>query len=128
MGWAHDSSTAPTRSLHINQPPRAAAGPDRMACPGDAITFDASASSDADGTLSRWRWDFGDGTTAEGPVIDHAYSAPGTYRVTCNVTMMERDIFGQMEEKWSPFIIGKAAYSGLLRKVKGRAQGAGQAR
>lgn len=31
---------------------------------------------------SPWRWDFGDGTTATGWTVRHAYTRPGTWRVT----------------------------------------------
>lgn len=71
-----------TRIVHVNLPPDAEAGPDRMACPGDTLTFDASASRDPDGTITAWRWDFGDGASADGVTVGHAFGAPGTYRVS----------------------------------------------
>lgn len=74
-----------TRNLHVNQSPHAVAGPDQLACPGDTVSFDASGSSDADGLLSTWRWDFGDGTSAEGQTIEHAFETPGTYEVSLTV-------------------------------------------
>ncbi|MEM8898696.1 MAG: PKD domain-containing protein [Bacteroidota bacterium] len=40
-------------------------------------TFDASASSDADGTIASYSWDFGDGTTATGMMVEHTYTAAG---------------------------------------------------
>jgi 6-phosphogluconolactonase (cycloisomerase 2 family) len=45
--------------------------------------FNATASSDPDGTVDRFDWDFGDGTTLlnAGPTPAHAYAAPGTYTV-----------------------------------------------
>jgi DNA-binding beta-propeller fold protein YncE len=53
---------------------------------GKAI-FNGSASSDPDGTVVRYDWDFGDGTGArEGGVApSHTYSAAGTYPVTLTV-------------------------------------------
>ncbi len=74
-----------TRVLHVNQPPHAAAGPDRMACPGAPVSFTSAGSSDTDGTLTRWIWDFGDGETAEGAAVDHVYSMPGTYEARLTV-------------------------------------------
>ena len=44
-------------------------------------TFDASESSGATGQIVSWRWDFGDGTVAEGPVVEHTYEKPGAYVV-----------------------------------------------
>jgi hypothetical protein len=49
------------------------------------MTFDASASSDRDGHIVSYRWDFGDGSTAEGCVATHSYSSAGNYTVTLMV-------------------------------------------
>jgi PKD repeat protein len=55
---------------------------------GQATTFNASASVDPDGTVARYDWSFGDGTTLPGggPAPAHVYAAPGTYGVTLTVT------------------------------------------
>ena len=45
------------------------------------IDFDASGSDDADGKLLRWEWYFGDGTTAIGRTVSHAFAFGGTYEV-----------------------------------------------
>ena len=54
----------------------------------DTVTFDASTSSDKEGNIVRYSWDFGDGTTANetGPLTYHAYTAGGKYAVTLTVT------------------------------------------
>lgn len=52
---------------------------------GLAVSVDASSSSDADGPISRFSWDFGDGSTGEGASAQHTYAAPGTYAVTLTV-------------------------------------------
>jgi YVTN family beta-propeller protein len=54
----------------------------------EATTFDGSGSSDTDGTVARYDWDFGDGETLEdgGPAPTHLYAEPGTYTVTLTVT------------------------------------------
>jgi PKD repeat protein len=55
---------------------------------GRAIRFDASTSSDPNGTITGYRWDFGDGqtqTTAT-PVVAHTYHASGTMTVTLTIT------------------------------------------
>ena len=55
---------------------------------GGSVSFDGSASSDSDGAVARYDWDFGDGSgSPEGGVApSHTYSASGTYRVTLTVT------------------------------------------
>jgi PKD repeat protein len=75
-----------TRSIWVNRPPHASAGPDRMTCPGQIVQFDGSASSDADGKLTRLLWDFGDGNTHEGAQAAHKYEKPGNYQVRLTVT------------------------------------------
>ena len=69
----------------VNAPPVAEAGPDRHVAIGEVITFDAAASADADGALVQYRWDFGDGATGNGQVVDYAYRTSGTYQVTLTV-------------------------------------------
>lgn len=53
------------------------------------VTFDASASSDPDGTIARYLWDFdGNGTVdreAQNPVISHSFSNTGNFPVTLTV-------------------------------------------
>ncbi|CCE74741.1 conserved hypothetical protein [Clavibacter nebraskensis NCPPB 2581] len=48
--------------------------------------LDGRASSDPDGTIASWAWEFGDGTTGTGPSIAHPYAKAGTYQVALTVT------------------------------------------
>lgn len=50
------------------------------------VGFDGSGSTDADGGIVTWDWDFGDGGSASGNPADHSFAAPGTYVVTLTVT------------------------------------------
>ncbi|OVE78596.1 hypothetical protein BVY01_05045 [bacterium I07] len=75
-----------THIIHINRPPYADAGPDRIVCPREPLTVDGSGSADLDGTLISYRWDFGDGTGDEGRQVTHIYSEPGEYQLTLSVT------------------------------------------
>ena len=70
-----------------NQPPVASftCSPEHPTV-GQMVTFDASSSYDPDGTIVSYEWDFGDGATASGVVVTHAYSAAGNYTVTLAVT------------------------------------------
>ncbi len=69
-----------------NMPPIARPGGPYSAAPGASIAFDGSTSNDPDGTVSDWSWDFGDGTTASGINVSHAYATPGTFTVRLTVS------------------------------------------
>jgi YVTN family beta-propeller protein len=59
------------------------------AAPADqASSFDASGSSDPDGTVASYHWDFGDGTTqtTTSATTTHTYTTPNAYTVTLTVT------------------------------------------
>jgi len=43
-------------------------------------------SYDPDGYIVDWQWNFGDGETGVGQVVNHTYSGSGTYSVTLTVT------------------------------------------
>jgi alpha-tubulin suppressor-like RCC1 family protein len=66
-----------------NQNPTAAF---TSACTQLACTFDASGSSDPDGQVTSYAWDFGDTTSGTGVTPPHTYAADGTYQVTLTVT------------------------------------------
>ena len=53
----------------------------------EPVTFDATGSYDPEGRLALvpYLWDFGDGFTAGGLVVQHTYSRPGNYSVTLSV-------------------------------------------
>ncbi|MEM3731344.1 MAG: PKD domain-containing protein [Candidatus Bathyarchaeia archaeon] len=53
------------------------------------IVFNASESTPDGGHIVSYKWDFDDGQTAEGMIVTHAYSKPGSYMVTLNVTDSE---------------------------------------
>jgi len=49
------------------------------------VRLDASASTDPDGRPGKVTWDFGDGKTGEGAVVDHVYKKNGVYTATARV-------------------------------------------
>jgi PKD repeat protein/RNA polymerase subunit RPABC4/transcription elongation factor Spt4 len=52
----------------------------------DSISFSSAGSSDPDGTIAQYLWDFGDGTTSTDANPSHPYAEPGTYTVSLKVT------------------------------------------
>ena len=56
------------------------------------VVFDASSSTDDRGIAS-YSWDFGDGSTGSGIILEHTYDTVGTYNVILTVT----DYFGNKD-------------------------------
>lgn len=50
-----------------------------------SVTLNASSSTDPDGDVLTFRWDFGDGVTAEGAVVTHQYLYTGEYTATLTI-------------------------------------------
>ncbi len=72
-----------TGSPPTNQAPTAAFSQN---CNALSCTFDGSSSSDTDGTITSYNWDFGDGSTGTGVNPTHAYALDGQYNVVLTVT------------------------------------------
>ena len=49
-------------------------------------TFDGFGSSDPDGSILSYQWDFGDGANASGSNVNHNYTMEGSYTVILTVT------------------------------------------
>ncbi|WP_210649113.1 PKD domain-containing protein [Nocardioides sp. SYSU D00065] len=71
------------RTVEPNQAPTAAF---TSTCSSAACAFDATPSSDPDGSLVSYAWDFGDGSTATGATPHHDFVTSGTRDVTLTVT------------------------------------------
>ena len=72
-----------TWTVHTNVPPAAAF---TYNCAASTCSFDGTASSDSDGTIQSYVWNFGDGTSGSGATTTHSYMLPGAYVVTLTVT------------------------------------------
>jgi hypothetical protein len=70
----------------VNIPPVAVAAPVQPVILGKSVTLDGSASHDSDGTITSYRWDFGDGASASGAITSHLYTAANAYTATLTVT------------------------------------------
>jgi PKD repeat protein len=116
---ATGSVTKPVSVTAANQPPAAAftsSAADLLA------SFDGSGSSDPDGTVAAYAWDFGDGTAAgSGAKPAHAYAAAGTYQVKLTVT----DDKGATASVTQPVSVTAAASPVLAQDGFGRSLAAG---
>ncbi|MDX6750366.1 PKD domain-containing protein [Geminicoccaceae bacterium 1502E] len=77
-----NSEVQARHTVAVNAPPEPALDAPLAACPGEELRLSAARSRDADGTIARHAWSFGDGTGAEGPEVAHAYERPGLYALT----------------------------------------------
>jgi PKD repeat protein len=78
-------------SEEVNQPPTASVVINGPAPVGDAplmVNFDASGSSDPEGSPLTYKWNFGDGAiaTTDSGLISHQYTVAGNYRATVEVS------------------------------------------
>ncbi|MBP5167466.1 MAG: PKD domain-containing protein, partial [Oscillospiraceae bacterium] len=53
---------------------------------GAVLSFSAAGSGDADGSVTQYRWDFGNGKKGDFATSPVSYTAPGRYTVTLSVT------------------------------------------
>ena len=67
-------------AVRVDQGPVASAGADILACAGTEVQFDGTGSTDIDGVVNSFTWDFGDGNTGGGETPSHIYERPGDYR------------------------------------------------
>ncbi|WP_067915434.1 LamG-like jellyroll fold domain-containing protein [Actinomadura rubrobrunea] len=72
-----------TGAVTPNKPPTAAFTAE---CEWMTCTFDATGSTDADGSITAYAWDFGDGKTGAGATVTHTYTSPGDHTVKLTVT------------------------------------------
>lgn len=77
--------TVPTTST--NKTPTASAKATPASGPKPLpVTFDGSGSTDSDGTITSYVWNFGDGSSANGKTASHTYTADASYSATLEVT------------------------------------------
>lgn len=86
-----DLSGSATQTVQIselapNLPPTAVTSGPASGLVEEMLSFSGSGSSDSDGNIVSYAWDFGDGTTGSGITVTHSYSAIGSYTVTLTVT------------------------------------------
>jgi predicted CXXCH cytochrome family protein len=102
LNYANVNANTALELLTTNGAPISNAGMSKLVETDETITFNASASSDIDGSIVEYYWDFGDGSIGTDMVVTHSYSRMGTYLVTLTVT----DNMGEMDtDMISVFVI-----------------------
>lgn len=76
------NSVSITDSAAANKPPSAVINYTKD---GNTFVFDASKSSDPDGGIVKYTWDFGDSTQALGLTAAHNFAAAGVYNISLTV-------------------------------------------
>jgi len=73
-------------NVTLSKAPKAIAEKSGDACVGNEVMFNGSSSYPGDGSSPAYNWDFGDGTTAKGAKVSHAYTKGGKYCARLTVT------------------------------------------
>jgi len=84
-GRSSTSTTAATISSTSNIAPVSIITTPNSTKPNVFFTVDGSGSYDADGTITNYTWNFGDGTIKYGVTATHKYINPGTYTVMLTI-------------------------------------------
>jgi PKD repeat protein len=87
---AYDGVPASAAKLHVEystpEPPNESPAASFASATSGLTANFTDTSTDSDGSISAWLWDFGDNTTSTLSDPSHAYAGPGTYTVSLVVT------------------------------------------
>lgn len=116
---AEESNTEQTEEV-VEQPVvevelSANAGTDKNVVAGRTVLFDASATTAPEDAEVAYRWEFGDGTTADGIDATHAYQESGIYRIRLTATIAE-----QINEEGNVTAEAQESISDLIVSVQDR--------
>jgi PKD repeat protein len=86
-GLTDTESVVITVRQSANLSPSAVAGADRTSVnTGQTVNFSSAGSSDPDGTIASYSWNFGDGTSSTQANPSHIYNTVGSFTATLTVT------------------------------------------
>ncbi|MFN7963968.1 MAG: PKD domain-containing protein [Thermoanaerobaculia bacterium] len=96
---------------------------------GTSLFADASASTDPDSPITRWDWNFGDGTTASGPSVSHDFATTtGSYTVsvtTTDSTGLENTEYCEANLDDVTFVCAEVSCGCVKMDIKGAGEGPG---
>jgi PKD repeat protein len=100
--------------IPVNQPPVASYNYSPTSpIVGDPVQFDATGSSDSDGSIVSYSWNFGDGTSATGALTSHTFTSDATYSV--QLTVMDNE--GATKTKTRSIVISSLEDVGWIAPV-----------
>jgi murein DD-endopeptidase MepM/ murein hydrolase activator NlpD len=70
----------------------AVARPHKTALTGDKVLFDGSNSMSFKSNITSFKWEFHDGTSADGPIVEKVYNKPGCYIASLWVENAQGDV------------------------------------
>jgi len=108
-GSGHTAEGSIYVEINENAPTADANGP-HSGNPGESIQFDGSGSSDSDGTIVSYTWDFGDGYMGSGVNPIHAYDNPGNY----SVILVVEDNNGDRDTDTSSVTINNPSFANFI--------------
>ena len=79
-------ATVPAPTSTAGLPPEVVIVAPQEATVGELLSLDGSQSQPGGSPIDTYGWSLGDGNSAEGAMVTHAYSQPGTYEVTLTAT------------------------------------------
>ena len=82
-GTLNYAITPRSRPEEVTPPTAVITGP-TTAMVNQVVTFNANASTGGL-PMTQWSWEFGDGARGSGPVVQHVYKNPGTFRIQLTV-------------------------------------------
>jgi len=129
-GGGSDSSTP--NPVNNPPPPVSNSAPSvsfTSSCTGLSCSFDASSSSDSDGSISKYFWDFGNGITSDTTenTINHEYDDDGAYQVSLTLTdndnatanqTLSVDLDFAVDEKLASRFLEQASYGPTLEEIE----------
>ncbi|OGL59749.1 hypothetical protein A3H10_03025 [Candidatus Uhrbacteria bacterium RIFCSPLOWO2_12_FULL_46_10] len=108
----------------INRPPIISIDLPTDGLTNDKLLFSAEDSTDPDGDALTFQWTFGDGESAGGETVSHAYAKAGRYRVKLVVNdehngkdSMERTVIIESATEPGPQVLGLSAVSGTAEII-----------
>lgn len=76
---------------------------------GENVYFNGGLSTDSDGYIVKWEWDFGDGKTGKGEKVSHRYNWTGTTNRTFNVVLKVTDNKGGIDSVYQSVTVSPVA-------------------